>query len=86
MKILKKMLSVFLTAAIMVGVMCASTVNAGAATSSDLFIEFEESGDGYYFVHLILPRMIYTIFAAVLFYPLFHWIHRLLLRLVEKEE
>ena len=52
MKILKKMLSVFLTAAIMVGVMCASTVNAGAATSSDLFIEFEESGDGYYFVHL----------------------------------
>ena len=41
---------------------------------------------GYYFVHLILPRMIYTIFAAVLFYPLFHWIHRLLLRLVEKEE
>ncbi len=41
---------------------------------------------GYYFVHLILPRMVYTVLAAVLFYPLFHWGHRLVLRLVEKEE
>lgn len=41
---------------------------------------------GYYFVHLILPRMVYTVLAAVLLYPLFHWLHRLLLRLVEKEE
>lgn len=41
---------------------------------------------GYYFLHLILPRMVYTVFAAVLLYPLFHWLHRLVLRLVEKEE
>lgn len=41
---------------------------------------------GYYFVHLILPRMIYTVLAAVILYPLFHWIHRRLLRLEEKEE
>ncbi len=41
---------------------------------------------GYYFLHLILPRMVYTVFAAVLFYPLFHGGHRLLLRLTEKEE
>lgn len=41
---------------------------------------------GYYFVHLILPRMVYTVLAAVLLYPLFHWVHRLVLRLVEKEE
>ena len=41
---------------------------------------------GYYFVHLILPRMVYTVLAAVLLYPLFHWIHRLVLRLAEKEE
>ena len=41
---------------------------------------------GYYFVHLILPRMIYTVLAAVLLYPLFHWLHRLLVRWEEKEE
>ncbi len=41
---------------------------------------------GYYFVHMILPRMVYTVFAAVLFYPLLHGAHRLLVRLVEKEE
>lgn len=41
---------------------------------------------GYYFVHIILPRMIYTVLSAVLLYPLFHWLHRLLLRFVEKEE
>ncbi len=41
---------------------------------------------GYYFVHLILPRMVYTVLAAVLLYPLLHWIHRQVVRLVEKEE
>ena len=41
---------------------------------------------GYYFVHIILPRMVYTILAAVLLYPLFHWIHRLILRYADKEE
>lgn len=41
---------------------------------------------GFYFLHLILPRMVYTIFAAAFLYPLLHGIHRLLLRLVEKEE
>ncbi|MDD6034994.1 MAG: rod shape-determining protein MreD [Lachnospiraceae bacterium] len=41
---------------------------------------------GYYFLHLILPRMVYTVLAAVVFYPLFHGLHRLILRLVEKEE
>ena len=41
---------------------------------------------GYYFLHLILPRMVYTVLAAAALYPLFHWIHRLVLRFVEKEE
>lgn len=41
---------------------------------------------GYYFLHLILPRMVYTVLAAVFLYPLLHSVHRLLLRLVEKEE
>ncbi len=41
---------------------------------------------GYYFVHLILPRMVYTVFAAAFLYPLFHWLHRLVVRYVEKEE
>lgn len=41
---------------------------------------------GYYFLHLILPRMVYTVFAAALLYPLFHLLHRFLLRRVEKEE
>lgn len=41
---------------------------------------------GYYFIHLVLPRMVYTVLAAVFLYPLFHWLHRLVLRLVEKEE
>lgn len=41
---------------------------------------------GYYFVHLILPRMVYTLLAAAALYPLLHKIHRLLLRWVEKEE
>lgn len=41
---------------------------------------------GYYFVHLILPRMVYTVLTAVLLYPLFHGLHRWLLCRVEKEE
>lgn len=41
---------------------------------------------GYYFVHLILPRMVYTVLAAVLLYPMLHWVHRQVVRLVEKEE
>lgn len=41
---------------------------------------------GYYLIHLILPRIVYTVLAAALLYPLFHWLHRLVLRLVEKEE
>ncbi len=41
---------------------------------------------GYYFIHLILPRMVYTVFAAAFLYPLFHLIHRLLSRHVDKEE
>lgn len=39
---------------------------------------------GFYFFHLILPRMVYTVFAAALLYPLLHWIHRLLLRLEQR--
>ncbi len=34
-----------------------------------------------YFIYTILPRMIYTILAALLLYPLFRGIHLLLLRL-----
>ena len=41
---------------------------------------------GYYFIHLILPRMVYTVLAAAFLYPFFHWIHRLILRYVDKEE
>lgn len=41
---------------------------------------------GYYFVHLILPRMVYTVLAAALLYPLFHGLHRLLVRREEEEE
>ena len=41
---------------------------------------------GYYFVHLILPRIVYTVFIAALLYPLFHMGHRLLARMEEKEE
>ena len=41
---------------------------------------------GYYFLHLILPRIVYTVLVAALLYPLLHGLHRLLLRLVEKEE
>ena len=41
---------------------------------------------GYYFVHLILPRMVYTVLIAVVLYPLLHGVHRLLVRFVEKEE
>lgn len=41
---------------------------------------------GYYFVHLILPRIVYTVLAAALLYPAFHWIHRVLERVVDKED
>ena len=41
---------------------------------------------GYYFLHLILPRMVYTVLFAALLYPFFHWIHRLILRHEDKEE
>ena len=41
---------------------------------------------GYYFVHLILPRIVYTVLIAAFLYPLFHWGHRLLVRMEEKEE
>ena len=41
---------------------------------------------GYYFIHLILPRMVYTVLAAVVLYPLLHMQHRWLVRLAEKEE
>jgi len=34
-----------------------------------------------YFVYTILPRMLYTVLAALALYPAFHGIHRLLLRL-----
>lgn len=41
---------------------------------------------GYYFLHMILPRIVYTVLAAAVLYPLFHLLHRLLLRLEQKED
>lgn len=41
---------------------------------------------GYYFIHLILPRMVYTVLAAALLYPLFHGLHRLIYRFEQKED
>lgn len=41
---------------------------------------------GYYFIHIILPRMVYTVLVAALLYPLFHGLHRLLLRFEQKED
>lgn len=41
---------------------------------------------GYYFSRIIIPRVIYTTFAAILFYKLFQSIHLLLLRLESKEK
>lgn len=41
---------------------------------------------GFYFIHLILPRMIYTVLVALLLYPLLHGLHRLLLKLDKKED
>lgn len=41
---------------------------------------------GFYFFHLILPRMIYTVLVALVLYPLLHGLHRLLLRLEKKED
>lgn len=39
-----------------------------------------------YFIYTILPRMLYTILAALLLYPAFHGIHRLLLKLEGKND
>ena len=41
---------------------------------------------GFYFIHLILPRIVYTVLIAVLLYPLFLGLHKLLLRIEQKEE
>lgn len=41
---------------------------------------------GYYFIHVILPRMVYTVLVAALLYPIFHGLHRLLLRFEQKED
>ena len=37
-----------------------------------------------YFIYTILPRMLYTVLLALVLYPAFHGIHRLLLRLEGK--
>ncbi|MBO5352054.1 MAG: rod shape-determining protein MreD [Lachnospiraceae bacterium] len=37
-----------------------------------------------YFIYTILPRMLYTVLAALALYPAFHGLHRLLLRLEGK--
>ena len=37
-----------------------------------------------YFIYTILPRMFYTVLAALALYPAFHGLHRLLLRLEGK--
>ncbi len=39
-----------------------------------------------YFIYTILPRMLYTVLAALPLYPAFHGIHRLLLRLEGKND
>ena len=39
-----------------------------------------------YFIYTILPRMLYTILAALALYPAFHGIHRLLIRLEGKND
>lgn len=39
-----------------------------------------------YFIYTILPRMLYTILVSLAFYPAFHGIHRLLLRLEGKND
>ncbi|MCH5272156.1 MAG: rod shape-determining protein MreD [Lachnospiraceae bacterium] len=41
---------------------------------------------GYYFIHLILPRIVYTVLAAAVLYPLLHGLHRLLVRFEQKED
>lgn len=37
-----------------------------------------------YFIYTILPRMLYTVLAALILYPVFHGFHRLLLKLEGK--
>ena len=39
-----------------------------------------------YFIFTILPRMLYTVLAGLVLYPVFHGIHRLLLRLEGKND
>ena len=39
-----------------------------------------------YFIYTILPRMLYTVLAALALYPAFHGIHLLLLRLEGKQD
>jgi len=39
-----------------------------------------------FFIYTILPRMLYTVLAALALYPAFHGIHRLLLRLEGKND
>lgn len=41
---------------------------------------------GYYFIRIIVPRVIYTMFASILFYKFFQSIHLLLLRFEYKEK
>lgn len=40
----------------------------------------------FYFLHLILPRMVYTVLAAAFLCPLFLLAHRLLCRLEQRED
>lgn len=41
---------------------------------------------GYYFIHTAIPRTLYTIFAAILFYKLFQTVHSLLCRIENREK
>ncbi len=40
---------------------------------------------GYHFGHVIVPRIIYTLFAAIIFYKLFQMVHHLLAHFEHKE-
>lgn len=51
MKIFKKIISLILTAAIMISMVCVGTVSASAAMTSNLFVQ-AEAVDGYYFIYL----------------------------------
>ncbi len=41
---------------------------------------------GYYFTHITIPRVIYTAFAAILFYKLFLLVHLMFLHFENKEK